>query len=258
MPVKVPYLREEQIEGDAEALLADFERARSIRIVPPVPIEDIVEKHLKIRVEFDELHEVLGVPRSGGEADSDILGAMFFDERRIVIDASLDPEENPCMEGRYRFTLAHEGGGHWRLHRGLFAKDPSQTTLFDAPSEPAIVCRSSQAKAPIEWQADHYAGCLLMPRRLVLAAWRETCGSHKPFIYEANKGNPNFNPRRSSWVRLTGVASPCEAHQFAFHKIAKEFAVIFGVSAEAMRVRLEKLGLLLRDFPAQPAFSSLG
>jgi hypothetical protein len=59
MTVKVPFLREEQIEHDAEALLADFERACGIRIVAPVPIEDIVEKHLKIRVEFDELHELL-------------------------------------------------------------------------------------------------------------------------------------------------------------------------------------------------------
>jgi Zn-dependent peptidase ImmA (M78 family) len=170
MPVKVPFLREEQIERDAEALLADFELARSIRIVPPVPIEDIIEKHLKIRVEFDELHEVLGVPRSGGETDSDILGAIFFDDCRIVIDASLDPEENPTKEARYRFTLAHEGGGHWRLHRHLFAKDPAQSSLFYAPSPPSVVCRSSQAKEPIEWQADCYAGCLLMPRRLVFDA----------------------------------------------------------------------------------------
>ena len=48
-----------------------------------------------------------------------------------MIDESLDPEENPSKEGRYRFTLAHEGGGHWRLHRHLFAKDPAQASLFD-------------------------------------------------------------------------------------------------------------------------------
>ena len=50
-----------------------------------------------------------------------------------MIDESLDPEENPAKEGRYRFTLAHEGGGHWRLHRHLFAKDPAQVTLFEDP-----------------------------------------------------------------------------------------------------------------------------
>ena len=41
MPVKVPFLREEQIERDAEALLAEYERARGVRILPPVPIEDL-------------------------------------------------------------------------------------------------------------------------------------------------------------------------------------------------------------------------
>ena len=126
MPVKVPFLREEQIERDAEALLAEYERARGVRILPPVPIENIIEKHLKIGVEFDDLHAVLGVPRSGSESEADILGAVFFDDRRIVIDEGLDPEENPAKEGRYRFTLAHEGGGHWRLHRHLFEKDPAQ------------------------------------------------------------------------------------------------------------------------------------
>ena len=45
------------------------------------------------------MHQLLGVPRS---REPDILGAMFFDERRIVIDESLDPEENPSNEGRYR------------------------------------------------------------------------------------------------------------------------------------------------------------
>jgi hypothetical protein len=149
-------------------------RARGIQIVAPVPIEDIVEKYLKLGVEFDDMHQLLGVPRSH---EPDILGAMFFDERRIVIDESLDPEENPSNEGRYHFTLAHEGGGHWRLHRHLFSKDSAQVSLLNEQAQPAIVCRSSKAKEPIEWQADYYAACLLMPRRLVFAVWRERFGS---------------------------------------------------------------------------------
>jgi hypothetical protein len=110
MPRKVPYLREEQIERDAAALLAEYELARGVAITRKVPIEDIVEKHLKLGLEFDDMHQLLRVPRPLG-LDADILGAIFFDERRIVIDESLDPEETPSKEGRYRFTLAHEGGG---------------------------------------------------------------------------------------------------------------------------------------------------
>jgi Zn-dependent peptidase ImmA (M78 family) len=53
------------------------------------------------------------------------------------------------------------------------------------------------------------------------------------------------------------MTSPGEDHQFAFHKIARQFAHLFGVSNEAMRVRLENLGLLLRHFPKQHAFQRL-
>jgi hypothetical protein len=137
----VPYLADEMIEGDAALLLAEYAHARGVTIEPPIPIEDIVEKHLKLRVEFDDTHKLFGIPRDP-ECDTDILGAIFFDEARIVIDEGLDPEENPKMEGRYRFTLAHEGGGHWRLHRHLFAKDPAQSALFSG-SAASVVCRSS-------------------------------------------------------------------------------------------------------------------
>ena len=115
---KVPYLQEGQIERDAAALLAEYERARGVQIVRAVPIEDIVEKHLKLGIEFNDMHQLLGVPRSGLGLEPDILGSMFFDERRIVIDENLDPEEKPTKEGRYRFPLAHEGGGHWRQGAG--------------------------------------------------------------------------------------------------------------------------------------------
>src|SRR5262245_33706778 len=142
MPKKVPYLDEQRIESDAAALLAEYQQARGVVITRQVPIEDIVEKYLKLGIEFDDMHRLLNHPRSGLGRDPDILGAMFFDERRIVIDESLDPEENPSMEGRYRFTLAHEGGGHWRLHRHLFAKDPAQVSLFNEPAPPPVVCRS--------------------------------------------------------------------------------------------------------------------
>ena len=42
-----PYLSEEAIERDAAALLNEYANARGLTIEPPIPIEDIVEKHLK-------------------------------------------------------------------------------------------------------------------------------------------------------------------------------------------------------------------
>ena len=96
--------RAEAIEQDAETLLAEFASGDSVVITPPIPIEDIVEKHLKLGFEFDDTHRLFGVPRSsfGPGQGSEILGAIFFDTQRIVIDQSLDPEENPQIEGRFR------------------------------------------------------------------------------------------------------------------------------------------------------------
>jgi hypothetical protein len=124
------------------------------------------------------------VPRSGPGLDPDILGAIYFDERRIVIDESLDPEENRSKEGRYRYTLAHEGGGHWRLHRHLFANGSVRTALFDRLPVPSVICRSSRAKEPIEWQAEFDASCLLMPRKLVFAAWDEMFPDRKQRVIQ--------------------------------------------------------------------------
>ena len=251
MAKRVPYLHEEQIERDAAALLADYERSRGVTILRAVPIEDIVEKHLKLGIEFDDMHQLLRVPRSGLGLDPDILGAMFFDERRIVIDTSLDPEENPAKEGRYRFTLAHEGGGHWRLHRHLFAKDPAQASFLDEAAPPSVVCRSSQAKEPVEWQADFYASCLLMPRKLVMAAWDEMFPDRKPRVIAPSV------PIEHPFVELPriecriGNFDCSETDDNVLDGVARPLAEQFLVSPIAMRIRLEKLGLLHRTVPHQ-------
>jgi IrrE N-terminal-like domain len=251
MPKKVPYLDEQRIERDAAALLFEYQQARGVVITRQVPIEDIVEKHLKLGIEFDDMHRLLNHPRSGLGRDPDILGAMFFDERRIVIDESLDPEENPSMEGRYRFTLAHEGGGHWRLHRHLFAKDPAQVSLFNEPTPPSVVCRSSQAKEPIEWQADFYASCLLMPRKLVMAAWDEMFPDRKPRVLQPRTpvNHPFVEVPRIDWQIVDHDCS--ETDDNVLDRIARPLAEQFLVSPIAMRIRLEKLGLLHRTVPLQ-------
>ena len=146
-----PYRSEEDIERSAETLLAEFTNDRGLVVQPPVPVEDIIEKHLKLSLGFDRLHELLGVPQVGPQPD--IFGAIWVERREIVIDQSLDPDERPAFEGRYRFTLAHEGG-HWRLHRDLLRANHTQGSLFGQASRPGVICRTSQAKEPIEWQAE--------------------------------------------------------------------------------------------------------
>lgn len=59
---------------------------------------------------------------------------------------------------------------------------PSAGPLVQRAAPPSVVCRSSQAKEPIEWQADFYASCLLMPRKLVMTAWDEIFPDRKPRV----------------------------------------------------------------------------
>ena len=252
----IPYLAEEAIERDAAALLAEYAQARGITITPPIPIEDIVEKHLKLRIEFDDTHKVFGIPRDS-ERDADILGMMYFDEARIVIDESLDPEEYPSKEGRYRFTLAHEGGGHWRLHRHLFAKDPAQAVLFGGPVEPSVVCRSSQAKERVELQADLYASCLLIPKDLLLSAWQERFGTIKARILK-RKDRLTLPAGVNDEMATAFQSFDQRCDDEALNEFVRPFSAKFQVSMVSMRIRLERLGLLHREVPRQHSFTSAG
>ena len=253
MTLRVPFIADETIERDAEALLAQYAHATGLEVKAPIPIEDIIEKHLKLRVEFDDLHRLLGVPRGGFlGSEPDIFGAIWLESGEIVIDESLDPEERPRVEGRYRFTLAHEGGGHWRLHRPLVQANSGQGSLFGDTPPPTVVCRSSQAKERVELQADLYASCLLMPRKLIMQVWRDTFGNDHPRILR----------------RKDRIVVPCDTEEEiaaavrAFDQgrddevmehFARPFAEQFLVSPVAMRIRLERLGLLHREVPRQPS-----
>jgi Zn-dependent peptidase ImmA (M78 family) len=249
MTLRVPYIADDAIERDAEALLAQYTHARKVEVRAPIPIEDIVEKHLKLHVSFDDLHRLLGVPRGGSGTEPDIFGAIWLDTGEIVLDESLDPEVRPAIEGRYRFTLGHEGA-HWRLHRPLVQANSSQGSLFGDVRQPTVVCRSSQSKERVELQADLYASCLLMPRKLVLKAWRDRFGNDHPRMLR----------RKDRIVVPCDVDEEIAAAVSSFEQgrddevlehFARHFAGEFLVSAVAMRIRLETLGLLHREVPRQ-------
>jgi hypothetical protein len=221
----VPFLPEKHIEEDAELLIAEYGRDHDPIVAPPVPIEELIEVQLQLTVEIDDL-------RATFESD-DVLGAIWFKDALVKVDRSLDPHVRHSMLGRFRFTLAHEAG-HWRLHRKHYREDPSQAHLFGGRGAPAFVCRSSD-KSPVEWQADTYAGYLLMPKKFLVAAWQEWRGGLDPVVVATLPPAPANNLRDPDHARM--------------EQFCKPLAEKFEVSAEAMRIRLEKLGLLLREAP---------
>jgi hypothetical protein len=170
MTLEVRYLSKDEIEKEAELLLAEYAETIDSPIKFPVPVDEVTTYHLALRLGFADLHEMLRIPMLRDQPD--ILGAIWVDTETIVIDRSLDPKANPSMFGRYRFSVAHEIG-HWRLHRSYVATEANQRSLFEVAGKPAVICRSSRETEPIEWQANFYASCLLMPRRRVHEEWKE-------------------------------------------------------------------------------------
>ncbi len=199
------------------------------------------------------MHARHNVPRpSSGETD--ILGAIYGDGS-VFIDETLDPEEYPAREGRYRFTLAHEGGGHWRLHQHLIMQDTAQASFFDAVGAPKFICRSSQAKERVEWQADFYASCLLMPRAMIFSAWDKFFPDGKPRVLQPQ------TPIAHSFAEIPrghaiGDIEISVIDDEALERFCKPLAEHFIVSPIAMRIRLEKLGLLHRVVPLQRLLAS--
>jgi Zn-dependent peptidase ImmA (M78 family) len=123
--------------------------------------------------------------------------------------------------------------------------------MFNEPTVPSVVCRSSEAKEPVEWQADFYASCLLMPRKLVMAAWDERFPDRKPRVLQpATPIDHPFVEITRFECRIPG-AEFTESDDQALDSFAKPFAEQFLVSPIAMRIRLEKLGLLHRTVPLQ-------
>lgn len=185
----VPYLSEDEIEKQAALLLAEYNVSRGLRLVAPIPVEELLERHLKLTLDFDDLHGKLGVPMSGSEPE--VLGALWVESREVFIDQSLDPIASPEKEGRYRFTVGHEIG-HWQLHREHLLSDSETPDFFEQVARaPMVICRASQGRKLVEWQADKFASSLLMPRLLLHHFWREEFSRCTPLSFELF--------RRSDW-----------------------------------------------------------
>jgi len=220
---RVPYLRERVIEEHAQLLLDEWGAVHG-EITLPIPLDDLVELHLGLTYEVEDL--------CGRFGSADVLGAIWFNENIIRVDASLDPSKHPQMLGRFNFTLAHEIG-HWRLHREHLRNDPNEATLFEDNGEPAFVCRSS-AKPREERQADMFASCLMAPRAMVRKAWATWRSSDDP-VAVTQLDVVDFLDSRQANERA------------AMEKFCKPLAARFDMSAQAMRIRLETLELLVKE-----------
>ena len=228
MTFQVPFLPDADIEAEANKLLKSFEgRYGAIKTIA-TPLEEIVENHLGLTFEISDL----GHP--------EILGQLDIKSNTIRINVILDPIENPRMEGRHNFTLAHEVA-HNVVHRPYAEAIMAMPTFFDNEPQDIILCRIEDHREPIEIQADKFASCLLMPREKLKNEFSSL--TNRPFLEMEGmtaslRHNHDFmNPIWPDW-RI--VPNDDEILGHAFRPLAEAFRV----SRTAMFIRLKSLGLL--------------
>ncbi len=236
----VPPLSKERIQEETALLLAEHADRTGRPTAVPIPIEDILEFHLGLTFEIANLNAVFNV--------ADVLGALWIYEKTVRVDSSLDPIDNPKKLGRFRFTLAHEAG-HWRLHRQYFIDNPEQFKLYGNDGKSVCVCRSSEGLKAIEWQANYFAAHLLMPGNILRDAWEQWRGGQVVVCLEDLWHEFSEDEIRNE------IAQRSDAHRADHHTaenavmemFVRPLAAQFEVSSEAMRIRLEEAGFLLRQ-----------
>lgn len=233
------FIQNEEFEDEAVLLLAEYGREHEPVTDPPVPVDEIVELYLKLRLEIKDMKSLFGV--------DDIHGALWVNDRLIGIDQRFDPEAIPAMRGRYRFTLAHETG-HWRLHRKLFQRKANQHSLLpDNADRPEYICRSSDT-SPIEYQANRFASCLLMPREMLKRAWHEMRGGTMDPLYLSDLQDQRQRILLAEALRRSSIKTGEHAmDDMLLENVSRPLAEKFEVSPEAMRIRLEGMKLLRRQ-----------
>ena len=99
------YLPDVHIEKQATRLLNRYEREFKAVTEPPVPVEDIADGLLDLRILWDTLPESAGTSTLGGLNPPERM-IKFNESRQQVF------QETP---GLYNTVLGHEVG-HWEMH----------------------------------------------------------------------------------------------------------------------------------------------
>jgi len=59
--VKIPWISKEKIALKATDLIEKFKTLAKYEVKPPIPVEDIIERYLGLRLLYDDLHKVFGI-----------------------------------------------------------------------------------------------------------------------------------------------------------------------------------------------------
>ncbi len=153
--MKVPFVKIETIRQYATQTLREYEK-RTGQLDFPLDLAEMFDSLFGLTTIYDDTGILDRLYGSG------VIGCLFPDghvspwgkDKLIVVNAL------PAYAGfSSSHTIGHEGGGHYVLH---FLKGIG----WEGGPKPMYchgVGQSGQRKDPLEWQADRFAGELVMP-----------------------------------------------------------------------------------------------
>lgn len=219
-----PHYELEELDLECEQVIEAFLRNRYGKVQYPISTDDLL---LMLEKETDSVDPYADF------GDEDVWGETKFlagKRPRVRLSSSLSQDER--YQNPFRTTITHEYA-HVRFHGFLFELKSTEVGLFardgsePIPGQPSV-CRRSQIQSLMdydwmEWQAGYSSGALLMPKSAV-----------RDLICEV----------RARWGFVT------EAIQVGTLPADVCIAATtesFKVSEDAARVRLVKLGYIVRE-----------
>ncbi len=181
----------------------------------PLGILDPVKALLELGYSCSKSRYLDSIEDNGESVE--VAGVIDRQRRTVIISRNYD-------EKVQRFTAAHELG-HALLHE-------QQVLHRDRPLDGSTLNRSI-----VELEADKFAAAFLMPAKQVQKVFNEIYGVERFRALE----NDVFNRFQ---MRLTEFRKAYKTTRHIARYFAVPLADIFGVSLEAMAIRLEELGLI--------------
>jgi hypothetical protein len=214
---RVPYIGNDELEDKCLRILREIGWTGGEVSLADICSQEQTRTGLQVRMEAF---------RESGRMRRSALGRISFSPLEILVYRQLVPNS-----GRERFTLAHELAHHLLSHGKYMAGESCDESDFklkrDADSMSPDIVR-------MEYQANVFAACLLMPKAFFIADFRQIAER----LHIPNRG----------YGELYLDGQPCNYRNYEW--VTRELMSRYGVSRVATTIRLESLGLL-RDVRPQ-------
>lgn len=207
----VPYVESDDIETISAGILNGLHHSGY-----EVPIESYTDSLRESRgIDFAFVDD-LGKDKVGFE----ILGSLRFDPLTIHIARGA----HATLFSR-KFTLAHELGHLFLNHQLYIEQECYSDEDFERDTADAVTVAEIRR---MEWQANHFASCLLLPKKPFLARFHELVSTQD--IRDRGHGVLFVDKQ--------------ECNLNSFYKVTNKLIDTFRVSRKVIELRLKKLNIL--------------